>query len=320
MKNISVSFKVGLASLLSIFLLYFGINYLKGLNILSTGKSYYAYYNNIGGLTEGSFVTINGFQVGTVESIEFSYLDEVRLRVNINVEKDIDIPENTIAKIVSEDIMGTKAMSLMLGDSDEVASPGSELKSDIEVSLQEEVNAQILPLKNKSEKLIESIDSLMTVITSVFDQDARSSLSKSLKSLDNTFKTLSSTMKTVDKMVDENEENISSVLTNLSNVSKNINESNTEIKNIIYNFSGISQDLSKSNISSTLKKIDDIADQINSNEGSLGLLINDKKLYNNLQDASKELNILIEDLKDHPEKYIQFSIFGNSKSNKSGQF
>ena len=123
---------------------------------------------------------------------------------------------------------------------------GDELMSSIESSLQDEVNSQILPLKMKTEELIGSIDSVMTVITSVLNKDARESLSKSLISLDQTFNTLSETMKVIDKMVNENKENVNVTLTNDETIiSENLNHSNEEIKNILYNFSSISDSLVK---------------------------------------------------------------------------
>jgi phospholipid/cholesterol/gamma-HCH transport system substrate-binding protein len=191
-----------------------------------------------------------------------------------------------------------------------MAISGSELESAMEASLQDEVNAQILPLKNKTEGLISSIDSVMIVITSVFNKDARKSLTKSLTSLDKTFNTLSSTMLTVNSIVKGNEENLNEIILNFKTISTSFSESNTEIKNILYNFSSLSDSLAKADILSTLNNIDEITKQINNNEGSLGLLINDKKLYDNLQKASKELEQLLGDLKDNPGRYVSFSVIG----------
>ena len=191
-----------------------------------------------------------------------------------------------------------------------IATSGSELNATIEASLQDEVNAQILPLKNKTEELIGSIDSVMTVITTVLNKDARESLSKSLISLDKTFTTLSETMLVVDKMVNDNKENVSNMIINFSSISDNLNQSNKEIKNILHNFSAVSDSLAKADILSTLNKIDKITNKINNSEGSLGKLVNDKELYNNLKEASSQLEQLIEDLKLHPERYVSFSIIG----------
>ena len=313
MSNKLKSVKVGVLSLLTIFLLYFGINFLKGINVMNNGRVFYAYYDNVSGLTEGNSVTVKGYKIGTITKINFDLEKENLLKVTLHLENGINIPLNTIAKIMSTDLMGTKGISLSLGDTSVMSVSGSELASSIESSLQDEVNAQILPLKNKTEQLIGSIDSVMTVITSVLNKDARESLTKSLVSLDHTFSTLSETMLVVDKMVNENEKNISTIMTNFTSISSNLNASNEEIKNIISNFSSISDSLAKADILSTLSSIDKITSKINNSEGSLGQLVNDKELYNNLKDASQELDELIADMKLHPERYLTFSILSTPK-------
>ena len=308
MSNKYTSIKVGVISLLSIFLLYYGINFLKGVNVMSNARVLHSYYNEIAGLTEGNSVTIKGYKIGTITNISFDNERNNELRVEMNIEDDIQIPLNTVAKIVSLDLMGTKGVSFVLGDTTALVVSGDELIGDIEISLQDEVNAQILPLKNKTEELIGSIDSVMTVITTVLNKEARESLSKSLISLDETFTTLSETMIIVNKMVEENQENINSMMTNFSSITENLNSSNSEIKNILSNFSSFSDSLAKADILSTLNKIDAITYKINNGNGSLGKLVNDKELYENLKSASKELDELITDMKLHPERYVSFSI------------
>ncbi len=313
MSDKSKSIKVGILSIISIFLIYFGMNFLKGINILNDGITLYAYYDDVSGLTEGNSITVKGYKVGSISSIKFDVERKNQLMVNLNIEDNIDIPINTIAKIVSVDLMGTKGVSLELGDSKDFVSNGDELSTSIESSLQEEVNAQILPLKMKTEELIGSIDSVMTVITAVLNKDARESLSKSLISLDQTFSTLSQTMIEVDKIVTDNKENINKTFTNFALVTENLNKSNDEVKNIFNNFSSISDSLVKADISSTINKFDNILNSINQGEGSLAKIIKDKSLYKNLENLTKELEELISDLKLNPERYVNFSIINTKK-------
>ena len=313
MSDKSKSIKVGILSIISIFLIYFGMNFLKGINILNDGITLYAYYDDVSGLTEGNSITVKGYKVGSISSIKFDVERKNQLMVNLNIEDNIDIPINTIAKIVSVDLMGTKGVSLELGDSKDFVSNGDELSTSIESSLQEEVNAQILPLKMKTEELIGSIDSVMTVITAVLNKDARESLSKSLISLDQTFSTLSQTMIEVDKIVTDNKENINKTFTNFALVTENLNKSNDEVKNIFNNFSSISDSLVKADISSVINKFDNILNSINQGEGSLAKIIKDKSLYKNLENLTKELEELISDLKLNPERYVNFSIINTKK-------
>jgi phospholipid/cholesterol/gamma-HCH transport system substrate-binding protein len=311
MSNKLKSVIVGVVSLFAIGALYFGMKFLNGEgNPFKDKRVFHAYYDDIAGLTEGNSVTIKGYKVGTVTQISFDKERDNHLKVIMNIEDNIQIPINTEAKIVSLDLMGTKGISLNLGTSDVMATSGSELNSDIELSLQKSVNDQIKPLAASSERLISSIDSVMTVITKVLNKDARENLSKSLVSLDQTFTTLSETMLVIDKMVKDNKENINTTLSAFSSVSENLKSSNEEINNILTNFSSLSDSLAKADIVSTLSKIDEITNKINRSEGSLGQLINDKELYKNFKSASKELKELIEDMKLHPERYVNFSIIG----------
>ena len=310
MKKLSKELRIGILVVMSIVVLVWGINYLKGSNLFDSSKTVYAIYPNIGGLQEGSGISVNGFKVGIVKKISLLTKEDYALLVELNIEKDIDIPSNSVSKIVNEDIMGSKGISLILGDSNTNAQQGDTLVSDMDRSLKEEVNKQILPLKNKAEELISSIDSVVTVITSVLSKDARESLTKSLESLDNTFSTMSKTMTKVNQIVDQNDERISSIV-------KNLESNNDEITNILKNFSDLSDDIAKSNIKNLLASLGEVSKKISDSEGSLGMFINDKDLYLNMEKSSKELAALIKDIKLHPKRYVDLSLFGGkSKSYK----
>lgn len=310
MKILSKELRIGMLVIISIVVLVWGINYLKGSNLFDSSRTLYALYGNIGGLQEGSSITVNGFKVGVVKKISLLTDKNYSLLVALSIEDNINIPSNSVSKIVNEDIMGSKGISLVLGDSNINAEQGDTLTSDMDRSLKEEVNKQILPLKNKAEQLIGSIDSIVTVITSVLSKDARESLTKSLVSLDNTFTTMSQTMTKVNKIVDQNDERISSII-------KNLEANNDEITNILKNFSELSDDIAKSNIKTTLASLNEISKKISDSEGSLGMFINDKDLYLNLEKSSKELEALIKDIKLNPKRYVGFSVLGGkSKSYK----
>tara|TARA_B100000214_G_scaffold115562_1_gene81610 strand:+ start:11621 stop:12553 length:933 start_codon:yes stop_codon:yes gene_type:complete len=301
-------FKIGLVAIFSIIVLIFGINYLKGLNMFNSSKYFFAKYENIGGLKVGSFVLVNGFQVGSVSNIELLTNDNQNLLVTVNINYDISIPINTICKIVNQDLMGTKGINLILGNDTVLANIGDTLISGIESSLQDEVNAQILPLKIKTEDLIGSVDSVMMIITAILNKDTRENLKNSFASLDTTFELMSHTMIQINQVVDHNDERI-------SNIVKNIESNNHNITKILENFSNISEGIAKSNINNLLNSLDHISNKINKSEGSLGMLIHDEDLYINLKNSSKELENLINDIKENPKRYVRFSILGGkSKS------
>ena len=305
--------KIGLIAIITIGALFIGVNYLKGLNVLSSSRTYYAQYENIGGLQVGSSVLVNGYKVGTVSNIDLLIENNQELLVTISIEKEFAMPSNTICKIVNQDLMGTKGISLLLGDATDFLAVGDTLNGSVEGTLQDEVNAQILPLKNKAEQLIGSMDSVMMIVTAVLNKDTRENLRNSLSSLDKTFALMSRTMIKVDSLVLVNDERLSKIISNLESITSNLEEGNGEIKTILTNFASISDSLAKSNISSTLQNINSITTKINQGEGSIGLLLKDDKIYQNFEKSTKELAELIEDIKKNPSRYVNFSIIGGGK-------
>ena len=306
-------FKIGFFAIVSIIALVFGVNYLKGINILNDNRDFYAVYENIGGLQVGSPVMVNGYKVGMVSNIDLLTEQNQNLLITISLDKEFDMPINTVCKIVNQDLMGTKGIALVLGDTDELITGGDTLISGIEGSLQDEVNAQILPLKNKAEELIGSIDSVMMIVTAVLNKDTRENLKNSLSSLDKTFELMSQAMVKVDSMIDINDERIAKVVNNLESITNNLQSSNGEIKNILTNFSSLSDSLAKADIAAVLQNVSDITTKINNGEGSIGLLLKDDKIYVNFEKSTRELASLLEDIKKNPSRYVNFSIIGGGK-------
>lgn len=304
--------KVGLIALLSITVLVIGINYLKGINVLNKHKVFYAKYDNIDGLQAGSSVSLNGYKVGSVS--EISLLKKNNLLVTLNIEQDFDIPKNTICKIVNKDLMGAKSIDLILGDANKLAIEGDTLFSKIEGSLQDEVNAQILPLKLKTEELIGSIDSVMTIITAVLNKDTRKNLRNSLASLNETFEIMTQTMTKIDSIVIKNDDRLTRIIMNLESITKNLEEGNEDIKTVLVNFASISNSLNSVDIEASIKNINDITSKINNGDGSLALLLENDEIYFNLEKSTKELAELIEDIKNNPSRYVNFSLIGGGKT------
>ena len=309
--------KIGIVAVITIVMLFIGVNYLKGLNVLKNNRVFYAKYENIGGLQLGSPVSLNGYKVGMVSDINLLLNQNRSLLVKISIEKSFDIPENSICKIINQDLMGSKGVELLLSDSKDFIDDGDTLLSSIQGSLKDEVNAQILPLKRKAEELISSVDSVMIIVTAVLNKDTRENLRNSLRSLDKTFELMSHTMVKVDSMIEINDDRITKVIMNLESISSNLEGSNAEVKTILSNFATISDSLANSNIALTLRNISEISTKINNGEGSIGLLLKEEKIYHNFEKSTRELAELLEDIKKNPSRYVNFSIIGGSKSYKS---
>ena len=301
--------RTGIIAIFTIVVLIYGINYLKGLNILDKNRIYHAKYDNIDGLLKGSVISLNGFNVGIVSNI--SLQSDNSLLVSVKINEDFDVPANSILKISNQDLMGTKGISVILGNSDLLAKNNDTLIAEIENSLQDEVNKQILPLKNKAEGLISSVDSLMVIFTSVLNTDARKNLASSFKNLDETFVLMSESMKELNKLVVTNEKNISNSIKNFESITGNISDNNESIENILKKMSSISDSVSSKDIGDIIKNLNNITNKISVGQGNLGLLNSDDQLYRNIEKTTNDISILVEEIKKDPKKYFNFSVLGN---------
>ncbi len=313
---------IGLIFAGSIALLYWGINFIKGMDVFSAHRVYYAEYDNVSGLLVSSPVTASGFKIGHVTDISFKTGEPGLLVVKFIITEDLDIPDNTVAQIESSDLLGTKAIALHLGNSSVYAKSGSYLSGKVEASLKEEVSMQMLPLKMKVESLISSFDSALVVVQYIFDENTRENISKSIESIKYTVQNLEKTSSTIDTLLQFHQYKIGNIISNVEAITLNIRNKNKEISNIITNLSSLSDTLLLSNIHSvfdnasrSMKELSEITEKINSGEGSFGLLLENDSLYVKLHKASMELHFLLEDLKLNPERYLHFSIFGR-KSKK----
>ena len=301
--------RTGIIAIFTIVVLIYGINYLKGLNILDKNRIFHAKYDNIDGLLKGSVISLNGFNVGIVSNI--SLQRDNSLLVSVKINEDFDVPANSILKISNQDLMGTKGISFILGNSDLLAKNNDTLIAEIENSLQDEVNKQILPLKNKAEGLISSVDSLMVIFTSVLNTDARKNLASSFKNLDETFILMSESMKELNKLVVTNEKNISNSIKNFESITGNISDNNESIENILKKLSSISDSVSSKDIGDIIKNLNNITNKISAGQGNLGLLNSDDQLYRNIEKTTNDISILVEEIKKDPKKYFNFSVLGN---------
>lgn len=305
----SKEIRTGIVAIFTIVVLIYGINYLKGLNILDKNRIFHAKYDNIDGLLKGSVISLNGFNVGIVSNI--SLQSDNSLLVSVKINEDFDVPANSILKISNQDLMGTKGISVILGNSDLLAKNNDTLIAEIENSLQDEVNKQILPLKNKAEGLISSVDSLMVIFTSVLNTDARKNLASSFKNLDETFVLMSESMKELNKLVVNNEKNISNSIKNFESITGNISDNNESIENILKKMSSISDSVSSKDIGDIIKNLNNITNKISVGQGNLGLLNSDDQLYRNIEKTTNDISILVEEIKKDPKKYFNFSVLGN---------
>ncbi|MBI9036606.1 MAG: MCE family protein [Bacteroidales bacterium] len=314
--KISRELIVGIIFIITIGLFIWGFNFLKGSDIFEKQREFYVEYDAVNGLIKSNPIVINGLKVGQVKDLYFAPDNSGNIIVILVISNDFPIPKNSIARIYSSDLMGSKAIDLQIGSSKILAQSGDTLGAKVEASLKEEVNAQVQPLKTKAEDLMGSIDSVVTVIQAIFNENARENLENSFESIKNTLFSLQNTTYNIDTLVITERTRLSSIINNVDDITKNLKENNKNISNILANFSTLSDTLAKSEIPKTflnanksIETLSKILDKINKGEGTLGLLLHNDSLYIELQKSSSDLNKLLEDIRLNPKKYVRFSVF-----------
>lgn len=313
--KISTEVKLGIIITVAIAVTLWGINFLKGRNILKPANDYIAFYDDVGGLDINAKVYMNGFRIGQVNDIYFDENGNGELAVVLGINKPFQIPYNSIAEVFSADLMGTKAIRILKSESDQMHDPGDTLMTGFAPGLDQQIQNQIIPLKDKTENLIETVDSLLQDLNYIFDDRAKNSLHESILNLE-------STTDHLDKMLTD-EGKLNRMIQNIESITSNIQDNNKEIASAISNISSISDSLAGSDLRSAISRANETLDQahqilqkINKGEGNLGLLVNNDSLYYNLEKLTGEMDRLVKDLQENPDKYIHISVFGGSGKKK----
>ena len=306
--------KIGVLTAISITILILGYSYLSGNDVFSRSNKFYAIYKSVDGLSVSKPVLVNGFQIGRVSSMKL--WADGRTVVEFQIDHKYNVPANTHAQLVSTDLLGGKAISFEYGDSKEFAQDKDTLSADIQGSLAESLQ----PIQMKAEHLIGKMDSSLAAINKILNPNFQRNVDRSFNSIANSLQTLEGTTKKIDALVGTQSDHINGIMSNAEVVSSNLKTSTANLTGISENFQKVSSDLANSNIKETLQNANKaLADmqaaiaKINNGQGSLGMLVNDPKMYQNLTDATNNLNALFLDIKAHPKRYVSFSVFGGKK-------
>ncbi|MCB9163044.1 MAG: MCE family protein [Flavobacteriales bacterium] len=295
-------------------LLIFGVNYLKGLDLFQKRNVYHAVYNNVAGITSASPVYYNGFKVGQVINAALMPGRSGHVVVSFQINEDeLPIAKDTKVQIYSADLF-SRALQLELGQG-ELAEAGDTLVGDVQLSLTDAVSAQIDPLKAKAEGMISKVDSVLNAFQMILNKEAVGDIDSSFTSIREVLESLSSTAARLDKLVAVESVTLSASLHNLQTVSATLARNSDEMDHIFTNLDTLTTDLAKGRLrkvmddmalaSAELKKV---AQDIGNGQGTMGKLMKDDSLYTNLNAASRELDLLLEDLRVNPNRY--FSVFG----------
>ncbi|NAS30142.1 MCE family protein [Flavobacteriaceae bacterium R38] len=307
--KLSRELKTAILVLAGILLFIIGFNYLKSNSLLGTEKKYYAVYDHVGGLLTGTPVTINGFTVGTVKDIRF--LDDngesAKLIVIFTINNDFPFSKNSTAELYDTGIIGGKGIQILpVFDNAVSAKSGDTLNSSIRPGITELVTNKLTPLQEQLGTVLVDADSLLTSVNSILDKDTRDDIKNSLEGLSTTITNFKKASASIDELIEGNQIKLDSTLNN--------------VENITGNFSKISDTLIAANLGKTVKdlqftigNINSLLTKIDNGEGSVGKLLKDEKLYDDLTGASAQLELLLQDMRLNPKRYVHFSLFGRKQ-------
>lgn len=303
---------IGIISVVAILVLIFGINLLKGKVILSKQTTYYAVFPNVEGLMKSGNVYMNGMHVGTISDIH--YLDPTvsHFLIAMSIKKDIKIPLDSKAVIFSSGILEGNGIKIVPGQNVSFLSAEDTLQTEIEQS----TLTNLAPMVEKANVILLKLDTTLHMLNSVLNQKTRQDIIQSFESLRVSMENTERITNQVIKMIDKDKENIHRVIANAENITQNLRANNELLSNAIQNFSNISDTLAQAQLKGTIEQtnqalssLNTILGKVNEGQGSLGLLVNDKKLYENLSSTADELKALIEAIKNNPKKYLNVSVF-----------
>lgn len=299
--------KVGVVILIALGLMYFGLNYLKGSDIFTKARYYYALYDNVDGLAADNIVVLNGVKVGRVSDTKLLPERGNRILVKIEIlEPQLMIPDSTVAMISNLDVLGTKGINLEFSDFETFHDDGDTLHSGVEKGLQTVVEEKLAPIQKQLEELIEETRGLLAVV-----QINVGKVGEAVETAEGAIGTINKATRDIDNMVVEQNEKLGVIFNNIAMITGNLRANTDKINDILANVATISDSLTRANYSaaienasSALAQIDSLITKINNGEGSIGMLVNDPKLYQDLQQAALEIDKLVEDIRVNPKRYF----------------
>ena len=302
--KLSYEIKTGVLVLTGIILFIIGFSYLKSNDVFIKDRVFYAVYEDVEGVSKGTPVTISGFNVGSVQDINF-FNNSSKLLLKFRVENDFSFSNQSIAQIYETGLIGGKALAVIPKYGNEIAKSGDTLNSSIAPGLTELVNDKLSPLQEKIESMVVSADSVLISLNSVLNTQAKDQIQSTITNFSSTVADLKNSAGTLDEMISMNKNKI-------NNIISNVNKSSNELSDLSNSFSDLTVIIE--NLSESSNSIENIVNEISSGNGSLGNLIYDDNLIKSLNAASSNINLLIEDLRLNPKRYVHFSLFG--KKNK----
>lgn len=319
--RVSNETKVGALTIISITLIILGFNFLKGKTIFKTGNFLYAKYADTKGLIVSNPVYVNGFQVGSVFEIENKNHNLTDILVSIKLDEAYNIPKNSVATI-QENPLGTNSINIVLGDSSVFLKSGDTIHTAPSASLLAEVMNTLSPLGKKTNQAITSLEAVLTNLNTVLNEQNKSNFQTTLANLAKTTEHLNASIASIELMLQKQNGSIAQSFDNVNSITKNISNNNAKITSIINNVDSATKAIKDADLYNTIKDIKAAVaeltitiQRLNNGEGTASKVLNDGAMYAQLQNTIRSINTLVDDVKVHPKRYVNISVFG--KKDKS---
>ncbi len=288
--------KIALVAIVGILVMYFGINFLKGMNLFSTNNAYYMTFDDIQGLGASTPIYADGYKVGTVDGLEYDYKENGPIKVKVDIIKDLRIPQGSKAEIV-KDLMGNLQVNLLLANNPrEKVEPGGIIPGAVNGGMMDKA-ANLVPVV---EKMLPKLDSILTSVNALLADPA---LAASLHNVETITSNLTVSTRELNTLMAGLNKQVPGMIGKANGVLDNTNR-------LTANLASLDVQGTLNKVNQTLESAHQFTEKLNSNQGSLGLLMNDTKLYDNLTSTMSHADSLVIDLKAHPKRYVHFSVFG----------
>ena len=303
--KIKKEIKIGFYFALMMLALVWGVNFLKGRDIFGKVNTFYAVYDNVEGLRSTSQVYVKGMKVGTVKTIKLNQKTE-KFSVELQIKSNYQIPKNSIARIYSDDIMGNKAIRIVLGDTSEMLKDKDLINSAVDVDMFATLADDLPTIKDRLSSAILKADDVLANVNKLLDEKNLRNLSDGIASFTNVMANLEQLTGTLNK----SRGSITNILNNLDSLSASLNGNSDRINNTLENIYILSDSLKNLPLAETVNEIKTTLAKFNSNDGTVGKLMNNDSLYNNLSKTVESMDLLLNDLRNNPKRYLNISVFG----------